>query len=67
MHWDKTNKELTLFKMVIFFVCFVPVGLLCSNMVVFVPSDCKLQRANSASEKIIILSKQFLNSLTILK
>ena len=52
--------------MVIFFVCFVPVGLLCPNMVVFVPCDCKLQRAYSASEKIIVLSKQFLNSLTIL-
>ena len=31
--------------MVIFFVCFVPVRLLRPNMAVFVPCDCKLQRA----------------------
>ena len=44
-HWDKTNKELTSFKMAIFFVCFVPVRLLRPNKAVFVPCDCKLQRA----------------------
>ena len=33
--------------MVIFFVCFVPVRLLRPNMAVFVPCDCKLQRAYS--------------------
>ena len=44
-HCDKTNKELTSFKMVIFFVCFVPVRLLRPNMAIFVPCDCKLQRA----------------------
>ena len=44
-HWDKTNKELASFKMVIFFVCFVTVRLLRLNMAVFVPCDCKLQRA----------------------
>ena len=46
-HWDKTKKELTSFKMVIFFVCFVPVRLLRPNMAVVVPCDCKLQRAYS--------------------
>ena len=46
-HWDKTNKELTSFKMVIFFVCFVPVRLLRLNVAVSVPCDCKLQRAYS--------------------
>ena len=44
-HWDKTNKELTSFKMVIFFVSFVPVRLLRPNIAIFVPCDCKLQRA----------------------
>ena len=47
VHWDKTNKELTSFKMVIFFVCFVPVCLLHLNLAVFVPCDCKLQKAYS--------------------
>ena len=50
-HWDTTNKELTSFKMVIFFVCFVPVRLLRPNMAVFVPCDCKLQRAYCHSTK----------------
>ena len=44
-HWDETNKELTSIKMVISFVCLVPVRLLRLNMAVFVPCNCKLQRA----------------------
>ena len=31
--------------MAIFFVCFIPVRLLRPNKAVFVPCDCKLQRA----------------------
>ena len=37
-HWDKTNKELTSFKMVIFFVCVIPVRFsLAHQQGVFVP------------------------------
>ena len=32
-HWDKTNKELTSSKMVIFFVCLVPVRFLLTSKV----------------------------------
>ena len=35
--------------MVIFFICFVPVRLFCLKMTVFVPCDCKLQRAYFSS------------------
>ena len=64
-HWDKTNKELTSFKIVIFFVCFVPVRLLRPSMAVFVPCDCKLQRAYSLKpefppvERIAIITRKF--------
>ena len=46
MHWDKTNKEVTSSKMVIFFVCLVPVHfLLTSKMFLYHMTD-QLQRAN---------------------
>ena len=57
MHWDKTNKKLTSFKMVIFFVCFVPVRLLRPNKAVFVLRDCKLQRAYSRNVKFVTKAK----------
>ena len=60
-HWDKTNKELTSFKMVIFFVCFVPVRLLGPSMAVFVPCDCKLQRAYSALGLLMYFTTNYLS------
>ena len=40
--------------MVLFFVCFVPVGLLRPNMAVFVPCDCKLPRAYSQPPRVFV-------------
>ena len=60
-HWDKTNKELTSFKMVIFFVCFVPVRLLRPSMAAFVPCDCKLQRAYSALGLLMYFTTNYLS------
>ena len=34
-HWDKTNKRLTSLKMVIFFVCLLPVRFLLNGITVF--------------------------------
>ena len=48
MHWDKTNKELTLSKifMVIFFVCVVPVCFLLNSKVFLYHVTDHLQRAH---------------------
>ena len=44
-HWDKTNKELTSSKMVIFFVCLVPVRFLLTSKVFLYHVTDELQRA----------------------
>ena len=45
-HWDKTNKELTWSKMVIFFVCLVPVRFLLTSKVFLYHVTGHLQRAH---------------------
>ena len=44
-HWDKTNRELTSSKMVIFFVCIVPVRFLLTSKVFLYHVTDHLQRA----------------------
>ena len=45
--WDKTNKERTSFKMVIFFVCLLPVRHLLSSIAVLYHVSDKMQKAYS--------------------
>ena len=49
-HWDKTNKELTSSKMVIFFVCLVPVHFLLTSKVFLYHMTNSLQRAHSTDK-----------------
>ena len=42
-HWDKTNKELTSFKMVISFICLLPLHLLLSSKPVLYHSNDWMQ------------------------
>ena len=46
-HWDKTNQELASSKMVIFFVCLVPVRFLLTSKVFLYHVTDQLQRAHS--------------------
>ena len=45
-HWNKTNKELTSSKMVIFFICLVPVHFLLTSKVFLYHVTDELQRAH---------------------
>ena len=56
-HWDKTNKELTSSKMVIFIVCLVPVRFLLTNKVFLYHVTGHMQRPNqfSARDAYLIL------------
>ena len=53
-HWDKTNKEITSLKVVISFVCLVPVHSLPSIMAVLYHVNDQLQRLKEAIVTFII-------------
>ena len=53
-HWDKTNKEITSLKVVISFVCLVPVHSLPSSMAVLYHVNDQLQRLKEAIVTFII-------------
>ena len=53
-HWDKTNKEITSLKVVISFVCLVPVHPLPSSMAVLYHVNDQLQRLKEAIVTFII-------------
>ena len=53
-HWDNTNKEITSLRVVISFVCLVPVHPLPSSMAVLYHVNDQLQRLKEATVTFII-------------